>query len=298
MVLGTLDPLAELVGHSPAFERVLERLPALARSDDPVLLRGEKGAGKERIARAIHLLSRRAGAPFVTLRCASLTSNLLAEQVGGGTLYFDGIERLSPRAQVELMRRLRDRDVRVLAATSEVLEPLVESGRFRADLSERLHANVLELPPLRARREDILPLAEHFLRRHQVEGGETPRFSAQAIAALLAHDWPDNLRELESVTTKAARLAHEGTIAVESLGLTGESPFEPAVVEPQTPGTPRPTYRELKRRVLEAFDRQYLTELMTEHRGNVSRAARAAGKERRDLGKLLKRHGLDPRSFA
>jgi DNA-binding NtrC family response regulator len=289
MTLVTLDPQAELIGRAPAFESVLERLPALARAREPVLLVGEPGTGKERVARALHQLGPRAAQPFVPVSCGALEEALVA-QAAGGTLFVDEVGTLDPRGQLLLLRALEDRrsDVRVVAAAAVRLEPLVQAGRFHRGLLERLRVLAIELPPLRARREDILPLAEHFLRKHQ-EGAPAARLSAEASAALGAFDWPGNVRELESAVVRGLRRARNGVIELADCGLPAEARVADA---------PRPTYRELKRRVLEAFDLQYLTELMTEHRGNVSRAARAAGKERRDLGKLLKRHGLDPRSFA
>jgi DNA-binding NtrC family response regulator len=289
MTLVTLDPRAELIGRAPAFESVLERLPALARASEPVLLVGEAGTGKERVARSMHQLGPRAARSFVPVACGALDEALVA-QAAGGTLFVDEVETLDRRAQLLLLRVLEDvrSDLRVIAATAVRLEPLVESGRFHAGLHERLRGLGIELPPLRERQEDILPLAEHFLRKHQ-EGAPAARLSAQASAALLAFDWPGNVRELESAVVRGLRRARNGVIELSDCGLPAESRVADA---------PRPSYRELKRRMLEAFDLQYLTELMTEHRGNVSRAARAAGKERRDLGKLLKRHGLDPRSFA
>jgi DNA-binding NtrC family response regulator len=289
MTLATLDPRAELIGRAPAFERALEPLPGLARASEPVLLEGEAGTGKERVARALHQIGPRAARPFVPVSCGALDETLAAE-AAGGTLFVDEVGTLDPRAQLLLLRVLEDRrsDVRVVAATAMRLEPLVQAGRFHRALFDRLGGAGIELPPLRARREDILPLAEHFLRKHQ-EGGPAARLSAEASAALGAFDWPGNVRELESAVVRGLRRARNGVIELADCGLPAAAHVADA---------PRPTYRELKRRVLEAFDLQYLTELMTEHRGNVSRAARAAGKERRDLGKLLKRHGLDPRSFA
>jgi DNA-binding NtrC family response regulator len=302
----TAPPLADLVGSAPAFEALLARLPRVAHAAEPVLVQGETGSGKDRIALALHALGARAGGPFVSVRCgafsdARLELELFGEelipevpgrlaQADGGTLFLDEIESLTPRAQGILLRVLEDDtdvDVRVIAATHEPLEARVRAGTFRGDLYHRLGVFTLELPALRMRQEDIVPLAEHFLRLHQGEVPTPARLSPGAITVLLAHDWPGNVRELESAMVRGLHYAQNGVIEAQDCGLTVQSA-----------GHGVPTYRQLKRQVIDAFDRQYLTRLMTEHKGNVSRAARAAGKERRDLGKLLKRHGFDPRKFA
>jgi DNA-binding NtrC family response regulator len=319
MGLVTVDPNVDLVGNAPAFEELLSRLPRVARASEAVLVRGETGAGKERIAHALHALGSRAQGPFVAVRCGSFSDTRLElelfgeemippvpgriAEADGGTLFLDEVESLTTRAQGVLLRVLEDGtyegpsgarriDVRVIAATREPLEPRVRAGDFRADLFYRLAVFTLDVPPLRERREDILPLAEHFLRRHQREVPAPARLSAGAISALMAYDWPGNVRELESAMVRGLHYAHDGVIEARDCGIVEDVPAEPVAPAPAA------TYRQLKRQVIDAFDRQYLTRLMTEYKGNVSRAARAAGKERRDLGKLLKRHGFDPRKFA
>ena len=301
----TIDSLADLVGTAPRFRELVDRLPRVARAAEPVLIRGEVGTGKDRIALALHVLGSRAGGPFVVVRCDTLSESRLElelfgeeliprvpgrlEEASGGTLFLDEVGALSSRAQGVLVRVIEDASagVRVVAATTESLEERVQAGTFRADLYHRLGVFTLDVPPLRERRDDIVPLAEHFLRLHQREAPAPARLSSSAIAALLAFDWPGNVRQLENAMVRGLQYAQAGVIEAQDCGLPTQA----------TPGAP-PTYRQLKRQVIDAFDRQYLTRLMTEHRGNVSRAARAAGKERRDLGKLLKRHGFDPRKFA
>jgi len=149
------------------------------------------------------------------------------------------------------------------------------------------------MPPLRERREDILALATHFVAKHWCGPGGPPRLAGAAAQALLAFDWPGNVRELESAIVRAVHLAREGTIQPQDLGLPGHSGVAQAP-EPRNGNS----YKAQKRQIVDAFERQYLDRLMGEHAGNVTRAAIAAGKERRDLGKLLKRHGVDPQRFA
>jgi DNA-binding NtrC family response regulator len=303
----TVDPLSDLVGSAPRFEELLGRLPRVAQAREPVLIHGETGSGKDRVALALHALGPRAAGPFVIVRCGAFSEGRLElelfgeemippvpgrlEQAKGGTLFLDEIESLTPRAQGVLLRVLEDGlDVRVIAATQESLDARVRAGTFRADLYHRLGVFTLEVPALRERREDILPLAEHFLRLHQREVPTPSRLAASTTAAMLAFDWPGNVRELESAMVRGLHYSQNGVIEAQDCGLPEQGA--------STAAQGAPTYRQLKRQVIDAFDRQYLTRLMTEHRGNVSRAARAAGKERRDLGKLLKRHGFDPRKFA
>jgi len=324
----------ELIGSAPVFREALSRLPTLARADGTVLITGETGTGKELAARAVHALSPRAAAPFVAVNCGALVDTLLESELFGhergaftdaharrqglvaqaapGTLFLDEIETLTPRGQVSLLRFLQDRsyralgstmeqraDVRCVAATNAHLDGLVRAGTFRADLYYRVSVFSVNLPPLRERREDIVPLAEHFVAKHLKNAGPAPRLSPEAVDALLACDWPGNVRELESAISRAVPVARGGRIEVRDLGLPPAPAGAVAGLPPVAllPEGDASSYKIQKRRVVESFERVYLHRLMADHHGNVSRAALAAGKERRDLGKLLKRHGLDPRQF-
>ena len=316
-----------LIGRAPAFRDVVSKLPTLAKAEGSVLISGETGTGKELVARAVHELSPRARYPFIPVNCGALVDTLLESELFGhergaftdaharrqglisqaarGTLFLDELDTLTPRAQVGLLRFLQDRtfralgsaveqqaDVRFVAATNTRLDGLVKSGAFRADLYYRVSVLCVTLPPLRERREDILPLAEHFVAKH---GGVPVSLSAAAVEALLAWDWPGNVRELESAVTRALAVAGSGQIEPADLDLPatrGETGAMPLLTDASS------SYKIQKRRVIDCFERQYLMKLMTDHQGNVTQAAQAAGKERRDLGKLLKRHGLDARLFA
>src|SRR6266850_2109714 len=248
--------LADFIGEAPAFRAVVARLPGLARTDGVVLIDGETGTGKELVARAIHQLGPRAARPFVAVNCGALVDTLLEGELfghergaftdaharrqgliahaAGGTLFLDEAETLSPRAQVVLLRVLQERtfravgssseqrvDVRFIAATNAGLDRLVQSGQFRADLYYRLCVFSVTLPPLRQQREDILPLATHFLSLHARNDGFVPRLSAATMRALLTFEWPGNVRELQSAIVRAVHLAKDGVIEVGDLGLPG-----------------------------------------------------------------------------
>jgi DNA-binding NtrC family response regulator len=323
--------LAKLIGNAPAFTQAIERLPAISKSGATVLISGETGTGKELVARAIHYLSARAERPFVPVNCGSLPDTLLeAELFGhergaftdargrrlgllaqaeGGTLFLDEADTLSTRAQVALLRFLQDKryrtvggacelqaDVRVLAATNANLFDLVNMGAFRADLYHRLGIFTINLPPLRERLEDLPLLAEHLLAKHQPTALPAIQLTPAALTALAGYDWPGNVRELENALLRSIYLSETGLIQVEHLGLSRRAkPCCNAVASATSEALPPLQTR--KKEVIEAFERDYLTRLMEQHHGNVSRAARTAGKERRELGKLLKKYQIHPQRF-
>jgi transcriptional regulator with GAF, ATPase, and Fis domain len=227
------------LGRSEAIRRLLQRIERVGPTEATVLIQGERGTGKELVAAAIHEASRRRDRPYVTLNCAALPVDLLASELFGhergaftgalerrpgllaaadtGTVFLDEIGDLSPQGQAALLRFLQERevrplgstasvrlDVRVIAATNRDLAAAVAKGEFRADLYDRISDVVLTVPPLRARREDILELAgclaTDYGRRH---GLAVKRLSRQAGRALMAYDWPGNIRELEKAVSRA-----------------------------------------------------------------------------------------------
>lgn len=320
---GGTHVLAKLVGEAPAFREAMREVPIIARASEPVLILGETGTGKELVARALHDLSGRSQFPFVAFNCGAFTETLLEDelfghergaftdahasrkgllaQAEGGTVFLDEVDTLSARAQVDLLRAVQERrfrplggqrerptDVRILAATNAPLERLVRSGRFRADLYYRLGVFSVSLPPLRERKQDVLSLACHFLKKHLAADRGEKRLSTGASAALVEYDWPGNVRELENAMIRAIRLCVSDTIEVSDLRLNACGVACRSVMPAEHAGS----LNARKKAVVERFEREYLLELLSEHDGNVSRAARACGKERRALGKLLKKHGL------
>jgi DNA-binding NtrC family response regulator len=242
----------------------------------------------------------------------------LLRQANGGTLFLDEVDTLSPRAQVSLLRVLQDRtyralgssreqhtDMRVVAATNVELWPLVSQRVFRSDLFYRLSVLTLSLPPLRERVDDIIPLTHHFLLKLTPHGRGPFRLSADAKDALLGHDWPGNVRELENAVLRAVSLCESTTITATDLGIGALFAHSTAPAASALPADValsssfdfRRSFGELKQQTVSAFEREYLTQLLTGCRGNVSRAARKARKDRRDLRRLLQKHRLDPRAF-
>jgi DNA-binding NtrC family response regulator len=316
--------LRRLVGHSAAFVAVVERIPPIAACDANVLITGETGTGKEVFARAIHHLSRRSGKPFVPVNCGALPLELvenelfghtaeaftgaaqarqgLIHEAEGGTLFLDEIDSLPAASQVKLLRLLQDKeyralgstqvrraDLRLIAATNARVEDEVERGRVRRDLYYRLAVLTISLPPLRERTEDVLLLSHHFLARHAAElGRPLPQRTPGARQALLAHDWPGNVRELEHVMQRALLLAADP----QWIDLT-------EILLPATSGdrSPAGSFQQAKREAVDRFERRYIERLLLAHGGNISHAARAAGKNRRAFFELIRKHAIDARRF-
>lgn len=237
-------------------------------------------------------------------------------QAEKGTIFFDEVDTLSAKAQVTLLRVLQDKryrsigsnreqqaDVRIVAATNAHLERLVHSGSFRADLYYRVCVFSFHLPPLRERKDDILTLAQHFLAKHATEATSHLQLKPTACAGLLSYGWPGNVRELESAIIRGLHLCRTEAIGLEDLNLRTQAVADTTAhlaEEVLTAAAGRAeshSFKAKKQEVIEVFERAYLTRLMCEHHGNVSQAARTAGKERRDLGKLLKKYHLNPKLF-
>ena len=312
----------EIVIASPPMRALHATVERVARTKLPVLILGETGAGKEHVAHALHARSPRASGPFKAVNCAALPATLLEstlfghekgaftgaterasglfEQADGGTVFLDEIGELPLPAQAALLRVLETKklvrvggtkelevDVRVVAATHRDLEAMVEAGTFRADLLYRLDALTLEVPALRERVEDVVPLARTFLSRARTQW-ETSAidFDDAALDALCAHDWPGNVRQLKNVVERAAAMALGARITLADLppDLARAARPEPTVVRAEEA-------RSLADRV-EAFERQILGEVLEQTGGNQSEAARVLRIPRRTLAHKAKRLGL------
>ncbi|HEY1558909.1 MAG TPA: sigma 54-dependent Fis family transcriptional regulator [Kofleriaceae bacterium] len=313
---GRSHELAGMLACSPQMLKLFEDVERVAATPTSVLVVGESGTGKERVAEALHARSPRARDPFVTIDCGALASTLLASELFGhergaftgadrvhqgaferaesGTLFLDEIGEMPPPDQVALLgvlerRRFRrvggtqelELGARVIAATNRDLRAEVNNGRFRADLYHRLAVVVMRLPPLRERREDIPLLVEHFARELGAEGTIETIFGDDLLARWQRHSWPGNVRELRNAVEAAI------VIGVAPGNGTGEL----QAIQDGASG-PLPPYKDARAHVVGDFERQYLTRLMAETAGNVSRAARAARMDRSHLIDLLHRHGL------
>ena len=308
----------QFIGSAPSFLATVEKIPRVASCDATVLIVGDTGTGKELCARAIHYLSGRAKKPFMPVNCGAMPAELfenelfghepgaftdarqskrgLISETDGGTLFLDEVESLPHPAQVKLLRLLQERqyrpiggsyrraDIRVVAATNQSLPALMKTGAFREDLFYRLKVITLNLPALRDRKEDILPLANRFL-KNAAQEYERPakEFSASAKRKLLSYAWPGNVRELENVVRGAVALACGPIIRGHDLEFT---------VQTSARGPMGESLRESKAHLIEEFERTYLEETLVACSGNISKAARLAGKDRRSFFALLKKYGL------
>jgi DNA-binding NtrC family response regulator len=310
-----------LVGESPSFLRAISRIPQVAASAAAVLIGGETGVGKELFARAVHYSGERKNRPFIPVNSSTLPDHLfenelfghakgaytdagspergLLGEAEGGTIFLDEVDMLSPSAQAKLLRFLQDReyrplgssktlisDARVIAASNSDLRELVARRVFREDLFYRLNVLSLHVPPLRDRMDDIPLLATHFLRRFAAQYGRGAiHYASAALRKMLAYSWPGNVRELEGLLHRAVVFGTSDLLKAEDIELPDTA------VEVKVSGG-------AKDHAMEEFERGYLMSLLAEHHGNVSHAARAAGKDRRTLQRLLRKHAIPRMVFA
>ncbi|AKF82275.1 chemotaxis protein CheY [Myxococcus fulvus 124B02] len=307
------DAPGGLVARSPAMRKVLEMARRAARTDSTVLLTGETGTGKSALARLVHESSARRAEPFLQLNCAALPPGLAESElfgarrgaftdaredragvfvaVGAGTLFLDEVGELSLEVQAKLLQALETGKVRplgasvevtvrarVVAATNRPLEELLRDGRFRPDLYYRLNVIRLEVPPLRERREDIVPLVDFFLGRlGGAQAREVLGVSAAAMRRLVAHAWPGNVRELANLLERAVALADHDTLVPEDFDLPGDSGGMQALFT-------RARGEELP---LEDVERAYVRRIVDAQNGNKAAAARILGINRRTLYRKL-----------
>jgi DNA-binding NtrC family response regulator len=313
----------ELIGSAPAMREVYRVIERVAPTDATVLITGESGTGKELAARALHDRSRRVKGPFIALNCSALPADLVESELFGhvrgaftgaerdraglfeaaqhGTLFLDEIGELHAAAQAKLLRALEERsvtpvgataprkvDVRLIAATHRSLEEMVAAQQFREDLFYRLKVITLGLPPLRERREDIMPLAIHLVAQLAERHGKAALpLSEAARAALIAYPWPGNVRELRNALERAVVMADGDHVELDDLPaqlIVRGGALPPA--EAVTAGLP---FMEARERAMDAFDRAFLTAALEKHGGNVSATARELGMHRQSLQKMLKR---------
>ena len=314
--------LKQIIGESPAFVAEIKKIPLVAKCDAGVLITGETGTGKEVCARAIHYLSSRSPKPFIPVNCGAIPVDLvenelfghergaftgafgpqpgLIQEADGGTLFLDEIDCLPLLAQVKLLRFLQEKeyrplgstkmsraDVRMIAATNTDCEKAVKEGTLRRDLYYRLNVIPLVVPPLRERREDIAILARHFLDKYAAEFDKPAKsLSPNAMQRLLLYEWPGNVRELEHVIQRALVLSEDQLIQGKDIALPDSLPSEGYE-----------SFQEMKSRMVGKFEKSYIQSLLVAYQGNITKAARAAQKNRRAFWELIRKHHIDAQSF-
>ena len=326
----TLEILPGIIGGSSAMIAAAHKVTLIARSDATCLLLGETGTGKELFARSLHYLSARATHPFVPVNCGAIAEQLFenelfghvqgaytdakAKQKGilayaeGGTLFLDEVDSLAPSAQVKLLRLLQEHeyrpvgasrsvraDLRIVAASNADLRGMVSERRFREDLFHRLDVLRLTIPPLREREGDVALLARHFLREYGAGSDRNAiEISAEALDLMESHTWPGNVREMQGVLQRAVLMTAGSWLDADDLDLPR---VVPCVETAPSPSGFAGTLKAAKAAAVQRFEQEYLAGLLESCSGNVSRAARIAGKERRSFQRLLRKHDVGGNSL-
>ena len=313
---------SNIIGRSKAMQGAYDLIAQVGQTNTTVLIRGERGTGKELVAHAIHYNSPRAKKPFIKVSCAALPENLIESELfghekgaftgalnvrrgrfelaHGGTLFLDEVGDLSPATQVKLLRVLQEReferlggthtihtDVRLIAATNRNLEEMMEKGGFRADLYDRLNVFPVHVPPLRERGMDILLLADYFAEKYSRQNHKTiKRISTPAIDMLMAYHWPGNVRELESCVERAVIISTDDVIHGHQL--------PPTLQTAEASGT---VHKGSLQASLENLEKELLCEALKNSRGNKAKAARSLDISERLMGLRVLKYGIDPKRF-
>ncbi|CAN5426606.1 sigma-54 dependent transcriptional regulator [soil metagenome] len=327
----TTQTKTKIVGGSVPMRQLRAAIERVAAQSVSILIQGESGTGKELVAQAVHDRSARKHKPFVAVNCGAIPESLidselfghakgsftgaLTDRAGffveaeGGTIFLDEIGDMPLAVQARLLRVLQEQevrpvgssstkkvDVRVIAASHVDLNHAAEQGKFRKDLYYRLNVVVLTIPPLRERLEDLPDLAARFIQAHS--GGAPITINSSALDAITNYMWPGNVRELQNCLISAIAMRTGDIIGVESLPphirkVRGSMP----IPLPELEGDEQLPLVEAKRRVSQAFERDYLQQIMQRAQGSVAEAARMAGIDRTNFRRLLQRHNIDPLSF-
>ena len=314
-----------MIGRSPAMRKAFEMADRVAPTDSTVLILGESGTGKDLLAQEIHKRSQRSAKPYVAVNCAALPETLIEselfgyergaftgaaqqkkgrfEQAHGGTLFLDEIGDMNPVTQSKVLRALENRtverlggtqsipvDVRIISATHRNLPLAIRDAQFREDLFYRLRVVTLELPPLRAHKEDIAILAESFVHFHGQRLGRVPRLANDALHALERYDWPGNIRELKNAIERALVLSRGDELTASDLPdeVLHGVPMLPKAGEGEDFGLREKDFRDAKRK----FEVAYLLRQLGSHRWNISRTAATIGLHRQSLQERLRELGI------
>jgi two-component system response regulator GlrR len=293
----TEDWRAGIITRNPVMEERLSQALMAASSDAPLLITGQPGTGKAQLARAVHQASPRRGARFLVLSCVTATQESLKAILEGredsaasarsdapaGTVLLDEVGDLAPELQIALNSLQDEEPVRIISSTARNLQDLISKGRFREDLYYRLSVSRIDLPPLSQRRDDVPLLAAHFMDELARETGNRQVLAPEAVELLMVGEWPGNVRQLATLLQHAASLATGPVISAELVQRALGTGTAPQVS----------TFDEAR----DEFMRNYLVQLLQITRGNVTQAAKLAGRNRTDFYKLLARHGLQSEEF-
>ena len=321
----------KLVGNSPKIKKVVEMISKVAPTDATVLISGESGTGKELVARAVHANSNRAKRVFFAVDCGTLSGNLLESELfghakgaftgahrdkegifqraDGGTVFLDEIGNIDLDVQGKLLRFLEAReclpvgadkvpkkvDVRLILATNQNLEQMVSDGRFREDFYYRIYVYPILLPPLRQRREDILPIAYHFIDQYSKIMGKTLKgLDPDAAQRLVSMNWPGNVRQLRNVIERAVIMCEAERLSIETL-----APESPAAdLDEHMPHVPRnndelkQAKKEIRQDAVRQIEKNFLVHALTESEWNVTRAAKKVGIQRSNFQNMMRKHQI------
>ncbi|GMT42608.1 MAG: DNA-binding response regulator [bacterium] len=317
----------KIVGSSTKIQKVYEKALTVAESDATVLITGETGTGKELIAHAIHYNSLRKKGPFVKINCSAIPETLLEselfghekgaftgaihrrqgkfERAHGGTIYLDEVGEISPAMQAKLLRVLQegefDRmggqetitvDIRVIATTNRDLEAAIRENTFRLDLFYRLNVIPIVLPPLRERKDDIPLLINHFIRKYSEKNHKEIKSAPPSfIAALMQYQWPGNVRELENVIERAVVMSPKDRLEELEIPVSGENGHFVNFLGGDI------SFQDSKKKVIESFEVNYLTQAMKKHGGNISAAAKEARLDYKNFHNKIKKYRINKRQF-
>lgn len=319
----SIDEQTGIVSKSKQMQEIISLVNKVSQGNMTVLITGESGTGKELIARAIHKLSNRSVNPFVPVNCGALPESLFESELFGhekgaftgavrtkpgllefaneGTFFFDEIGDMSPALQVKLLRMLEERkirrvggereiniDIRIIAATNQDIENMVKEKKFREDLYFRLNMMKIEIPPLRERPEDIIPLAKYFLKEVCAQhDGKKKIFTERAEELLENYSWPGNARELQNLVARASYLCTSTTIDSSDIPIPGAkdlSTLDNSILELP--------FKDAKNKIIENFEIAYLTHYLKKNAGNVSKTAEECGIDRRHLHRLINNYNI------
>jgi len=320
-----------LIGKNFKMQKLYDMISTVSGSEATVLITGETGTGKDLVAQAIHYHSLRKDKRFVKVDCSLLTDTLLEselfghergafthavqqrigrfEYAHGGTIFLDEVGEISPTLQVKLLRVLHDRkfervgsnktlevDVRIIAATNKDLQKEISQGKFREDLYYRLNVVQIALPPLRERRDDVPLLTEHFLKKFRKKlNKEIKGFSQEVLTAMMKYDWPGNVRELENIIERSA-IMEKGKL-ISRIDLPNavvprkNTPLQVDHIDTSIP------FQELKKGLIDHFEREYFKKLLIQCRGNIMRASKCAQMDYKTFYEKMKKHSLRRSDF-